>query len=97
MLVLVFDLDREGEVIVWYVLEMLKMEGVLKRGIEVKWVVFYEIIKLVVIRVMEFFRDVSEILVNVYFVCWVLDYLIGFNLFFVFWCKLLGSKFVGCV
>lgn len=97
MLVLASDPDREGEAIAWHVLEMLKMEGALKRGIEVKRVVFHEITKSAVTRAMESPRDVSETLVNAYLARRALDYLIGFNLSPVLWRKLPGSKSAGRV
>nr|XP_024364325.1 uncharacterized protein LOC112276825 isoform X3 [Physcomitrium patens] len=97
VLVLASDPDREGEAIAWHVLEMLKMEGALKRGIEVKRVVFHEITKSAVTRAMESPRDVSETLVNAYLARRALDYLIGFNLSPVLWRKLPGSKSAGRV
>ena len=97
MLVLASDPDREGEAIAWHVLEMLAMEGALKKEMQVKRVVFNEITKTAVIRAMESARDVSETLVNAYLARRALDYLIGFSLSPVLWRKLPGSKSAGRV
>lgn len=97
MLVLASDPDREGEAIAWHVLEMLTMEGALKKEMQVKRVVFNEITKTAVTRAMESARDVSETLVNAYLARRALDYLIGFSLSPVLWRKLPGSKSAGRV
>ena len=97
MLVLASDPDREGEAIAWHVLEMLTMEGALRKEMHVKRVVFNEITKSAVIRAMESAKDVSETLVNVYLARRALDYLISFRLSPVLWRKLLGSKSAGRV
>lgn len=94
-LIFVIDFDCEGEVIFWYLLEVLVL--VLKKGVEVSCVIFNVIIKMVVIEVMVNLCQIDQLLVDVYLVCWVLDYLVGFNLLFVLWCKLLGVKLVGWV
>lgn len=91
------DPDREGEAIAWHVLEMLAMEGALKKEMIVKRVVFNEITKLAVLRAMDSARDVSGTLVNAYLARRALDYLIGFNLSPVLWRKLPGSKSAGRV
>lgn len=57
---LVFDLDCEGEVIVWYVVNFLKMDL-----IEKNWVIFYEIIKDVVKEVFKEFCMINMDLVDV--------------------------------
>lgn len=97
VLVLASDPDREGEAIAWHVIEMLKMEGALKKGMQVKRVVFHEITKPAVIKAMESARDMSETLVNAYLARRALDYLIGFNLSPVLWRKLPGSRSAGRV
>lgn len=97
MLVLASDPDREGEAIAWHVLEILAVEGALKKEMQVKRVVFHEITKTAVTRAMESARDVSETLVNAYLARRALDYLIGFNLSPVLWRKLPGSKSAGRV
>lgn len=97
VLVLASDPDREGEAIAWHVLEMLTMEGALRKEMQVKRVVFNEITKSAVIRAMESARDVSETLVNAYLARRALDYLIGFSLSPVLWRKLPGSKSAGRV
>ena len=97
MLVLASDPDREGEAIAWHVLEMLTMEGALRKEMQVKRVVFNEITKSAVIRAMESARDVNETLVNAYQARRALDYLIGFSLLPVLWHKLPGSKSAGRV
>lgn len=97
VLVLASDPDREGEAIAWHVLEILAVEGALKKEMQVKRVVFHEITKTAVTRAMESARDVSETLVNAYLARRALDYLIGFNLSPVLWRKLPGSKSAGRV
>lgn len=97
VLVLASDPDREGEAIAWHVLEMLTIEGALKKDMQVKRVVFHEITKTAVTRAMESARDVSETLVNAYLARRALDYLIGFTLSPVLWRKLPGSKSAGRV
>lgn len=97
MLVLASDPDREGEAIAWHTVELLKMEGALKKSTQVKRVVFHEITKTAVERAMEAPREVSETLVNAYLARRALDYLIGFNLSPVLWRKLPGSRSVGRV
>jgi len=97
MLVLASDPDREGEAIAWHVLEMLTMEGALKKGMKVKRVVFNEITKAAVLRAMEAPREISGTLVNAYLARRALDYLIGFDLSPVLWRKLPGSKSAGRV
>lgn len=96
-LIFVIDFDCEGEVIFWYLEEVLCKCCVIKKDIFVFCVVFNVIIKIVVIEVMQNLCQVDEFLVEVYLVCCVLDYLVGFKFFLVFWCKLSGVCFVGCV
>lgn len=97
MLVLASDPDREGEAIAWHTVELLKMEGALRKSTQVKRVVFHEITRTAVVKAMEEPREVSETLVNAYLARRALDYLIGFNLSPVLWRKLPGSRSVGRV
>lgn len=60
MVWLVSDEDWEGEVIVWYLVEFLDFEDE-----KIKWIVFYEIIKFVIFKVIENFRKIDYNFVNV--------------------------------
>lgn len=96
-LIFVIDFDCEGEVISWYLQEMLIKCCVIKKSMYVFCVIFNVIIKVVIIEVMQQLCEIDVLLVEVYFVCCVLDYFVGFNLLLVLWCKLFGVKFVGWV
>lgn len=55
----VFDFDREGELIVWYIVNILKFDYNEKNRIE-----FYEIIEKVIKDVVKNFRKINIVRVN---------------------------------
>lgn len=93
---LVIDLDCEGEVISWYIVEILKECGLVKDKL-MQCVVFIEIMLCVIKEVMSQLCVIVGDLVDVQQVCCVFDYLVGFNFFLVLWCKVQCGLFVGCV
>lgn len=96
-LYLATDPDREGEAISWHVLEALKETKALKKGTNVKRIVFHEITKNAVLEAISHPRDIDMNLVNAQQARRALDYLVGFNLSPVLWRKLPGSKSAGRV
>ena len=91
------DPDREGEAIAWHIVEVLKEKKALKKGVEIKRIVFHEITKKSVTEALEHPRDISMELVNAQQARRALDYLVGFNLSPVLWRKLPGSRSAGRV
>lgn len=85
------DGDCEGEVIVWYLLEIFKL------CILVKWMVFYEIIELVICVVVEYFCDLDIDLVDVQEIWCILDWLYGYEVSLVLWKKVVFKLLVGWV
>ena len=96
-LYLATDPDREGEAISWHVLEALKESKAIKKGTNVKRVVFHEITKNAVLDAIANPRDIDMNLVNAQQARRALDYLVGFNLSPVLWRKLPGSRSAGRV
>lgn len=88
----VFDEDCEGEVILWYLFEVLGLDFE-----KIKCIVFYEIIKIVILKVIENLCDIDVNLVNVQQVCCILDRIVGFEFLLVLWKKVKFVFFVGCV
>ena len=97
MLLLATDPDREGEAISWHVLEALKLDGVLHKGLGIKRVVFNEITKKAVTDAIKAPRDIDMALVNAQQARRALDYLVGFTLSPVLWRKLPGARSAGRV
>lgn len=91
------DPDREGEAISWHIVQALQEKKAIKKGIEVKRIVFHEITKKSVSEALEHPRDIDMDLVNAQQARRALDYLVGFHLSPVLWRKLPGSKSAGRV
>ncbi|MBF0333461.1 MAG: type I DNA topoisomerase [Alphaproteobacteria bacterium] len=96
-LILATDPDREGEAISWHVREVLDARKALKKGMDVKRVVFNEITKTAVLDAMRNPRELDQELVHAYLARRALDYLVGFTLSPVLWRKLPGSRSAGRV
>ena len=95
-LILATDPDREGEAISWHVLETLNEKKALK-GIPVERVTFNAITKESVQTALQHPREIDQALVDAYLARRALDYLVGFNLSPVLWCKLPGARSAGRV
>ncbi len=96
-LFLATDPDREGEAISWHVREVLLARRALKKGIDVKRVVFNEVTRSAVVEAFRKPRDIDIELVEAYLARRALDYLVGFTLSPVLWRKLPGSRSAGRV
>ncbi len=96
-LILATDPDREGEAISWHVLEVLKDNGIVKKGFPVSRVSFDSITKDAVLNAMANPRELDMDLVNAQQARRALDYLVGFTLSPVLWRKLPGSRSAGRV
>ncbi|XP_002988753.2 uncharacterized protein LOC9639009 [Selaginella moellendorffii] len=96
-MVLASDPDREGEAIAWHILEMIRLEGIMKKGLKIQRVTFNEITKTAVQQGMKSPRNISQELVDAYLARRALDYLIGFDISPLLWRKLPGSKSAGRV
>ncbi|MEW4567278.1 type I DNA topoisomerase [Tautonia sp. JC769] len=96
-LILATDPDREGEAISWHVLEMLRQKRALRKGLQVRRVVFNSITRDAVLDAMAHPRDLDMALVNAQQARRALDFLVGFSLSPVLWRKLPGSKSAGRV
>ena len=87
------DMDREGEAIAWHLTVALSLDGAIsekaKRGkrLQVRRIVFHEIIKEAIEEALKYPRDVSPQLVDAQQARVVLDYLYGFNLSPLLWKK----------
>ena len=87
------DMDREGEAIAWHLTVALSLDGEIsektKRGkrLQVRRIVFHEIIKDAIEEALKSPRDVSPQLVDAQQARVVLDYLYGFNLSPLLWKK----------
>ncbi|MCK5255214.1 MAG: type I DNA topoisomerase, partial [Deltaproteobacteria bacterium] len=87
------DMDREGEAIAWHLTVALSLDGAIsekaKRGkrLQVRRIVFHEIIKEAIEDALKSPRDVSPQLVDAQQARVVLDYLYGFNLSPLLWKK----------
>ena len=87
------DMDREGEAIAWHLTVALRLDGEIsektKRGkrLQVRRIVFHEIIKDAIEEALKSPRDVSPQLVDAQQARVVLDYLYGFNLSPLLWKK----------
>jgi len=90
------DPDREGEAIAWHIHEILETEGLLA-GKTVHRVAFNEITKKAITHAFDSARKIDTPLVEAYLARRALDYLVGFNLSPVLWCKLPGSRSAGRV
>ena len=86
-LLLATDPDREGEAISWHLLAALGLDGV-KKGPDIKRVVFHEITKDAIIHAVKHPRDISLQLVDAQQARSILDYLVGFNLSPFLWNKI---------
>ncbi len=91
------DPDREGEAISWHVLETMKKKKSIKKDVEIKRIVFYEITKKAVLTAVKNPRDLNQGLIHAQQARQALDYLVGFTLSPVLWRKLPGSKSAGRV
>jgi DNA topoisomerase I len=96
-LFLATDPDREGEAISWHVREVLTARRALKKGVDVKRVVFNEVTRSAVIDAFRHPREIDTELVDAYLARRALDYLVGFTLSPVLWRKLPGSRSAGRV
>jgi DNA topoisomerase-1 len=96
-LFLATDPDREGEAISWHVREVLTARRALKKGVDVKRVVFNEVTRSAVIEAFRHPREIDTELVDAYLARRALDYLVGFTLSPVLWRKLPGSRSAGRV
>ena len=96
-LILATDPDREGEAISWHLLEALRKRRAVRKGTEVKRVVFNAITKSAVTDAMKNPRQIDMELVEAYLARRALDYLVGFNLSPVLWRKLPGARSAGRV
>jgi DNA topoisomerase I len=96
-LYLATDPDREGEAISWHLKEALLARRALKKGIDVKRVVFNEVTRSAVTNAFEHPREIDAELVDAYLARRALDYLVGFTLSPVLWRKLPGSRSAGRV
>ncbi|HEX5319857.1 MAG TPA: type I DNA topoisomerase, partial [Stellaceae bacterium] len=96
-LFLATDPDREGEAISWHLREALLARRALKKGVDVKRVVFNEITRSAVTDAFEHPREIDLELVDAYLARRALDYLVGFTLSPVLWRKLPGSRSAGRV
>lgn len=87
------DMDREGEAIAWHLTVALSLDGAIsekaKRGkrLQVRRIVFHEIIKEAIEEALKYPRDISPQLVDAQQARVVLDYLYGFNLSPLLWKK----------
>jgi len=87
------DMDREGEAIAWHLTVALNLDGAIsekaKKGkrLQVRRIVFHEIIKEAIEEALKSPRDVSPQLVDAQQARVVLDYLYGFNLSPLLWKK----------
>ncbi|MEE8380841.1 MAG: type I DNA topoisomerase [Thermodesulfobacteriota bacterium] len=87
------DMDREGEAIAWHLTVALNLDGAIsekaKKGkhLQVRRIVFHEIIKEAIEEALKYPRDVSPQLVDAQQARVVLDYLYGFNLSPLLWKK----------
>ncbi|MBW1824214.1 MAG: DNA topoisomerase I, partial [Deltaproteobacteria bacterium] len=87
------DMDREGEAIAWHLTVALSLDGAIsekaKKGkrLQVRRIVFHEIIKEAIEEALKYPRDVSPQLVDAQQARVVLDYLYGFNLSPLLWKK----------
>jgi DNA topoisomerase-1 len=96
-LYLATDPDREGEAISWHLREALLARRAIKKGIDVKRVVFNEVTRSAVTAAFENPREIDTELVDAYLARRALDYLVGFTLSPVLWRKLPGSRSAGRV
>src|SRR5829696_9653263 len=96
-LFLATDPDREGEAISWHVREILKARRALKKGVDVKRVVFNAVTRDAVLDAFRNPREIDDELVEAYMARRALDYLVGFTLSPVLWRKLPGSRSAGRV
>src|SRR5215210_667926 len=96
-LFLATDPDREGEAISWHVREILKARRALKKGVDVKRVVFNAVTRDAVLDAFRNPREIDDELVEAYLARRALDYLVGFTLSPVLWRKLPGSRSAGRV
>ncbi len=96
-LYLATDPDREGEAISWHLKEALLARRALKKGVDVKRVVFNEVTRSAVTNAFEHPREIDAELVDAYLARRALDYLVGFTLSPVLWRKLPGSRSAGRV
>lgn len=88
----VIDLDCEGEVIVWYLWEVIGGDESCY-----KCVVFNEIIKKVIQEVFFQFGEFDINWVNVQQVWCFFDCVVGYMVLLLFWQKIVCGLFVGCV
>ncbi|HVC52349.1 MAG TPA: type I DNA topoisomerase [Stellaceae bacterium] len=96
-LFLATDPDREGEAISWHLREVLLARRALKKGVDVKRVVFNEVTRSAVTEAFRHPREIDTELVDAYLARRALDYLVGFTLSPVLWRKLPGSRSAGRV
>src|SRR6185437_4212894 len=81
----------------WHLREALLARRALKKGVDVKRVVFNEITRSAVTDAFEHPREIDLELVDAYLARRALDYLVGFTLSPVLWRKLPGSRSAGRV
>src|SRR5438105_502317 len=96
-LFLATDPDREGAAISWHIREVLQARRALKKGIDVKRVVFNAVTRDAVLDAFRHPREIDVELVDAYLARRALDYLVGFTLSPVLWRKLPGSRSAGRV
>lgn len=96
-LILASDPDREGEAIAWHIIEMLRQQDTLPKGIHVARVVFHEITEASLKSALQSPRRIDTDLVHAYLARRALDYLIGFNISPLLWRKLPGCQSAGRV
>ena len=77
------DEDREGEAIGWHLLEALKV----KKGMDVKRIVFHEITKGAILKAIESPREIDQNVVDAQTARRVLDRLVGYELSPLLWKK----------
>ncbi|ETZ06984.1 DNA topoisomerase 1 [Holospora obtusa F1] len=96
-LVLATDLDREGEAIAWHILEYLKEENALPKGLSVQRVVFNAVTKESVLKALKNHKNINQDLVDAQIARSALDLMAGLGLSSMLWRKVPGSRSAGRV